>query len=87
MIYDFKKLQGEEIQEFKKTLIKYKDYDKIDIIIDILLHKLGISSSEFNNRKQEVKKENKKEIVVQEISESLKYCDGDKCTINLFNKC
>jgi len=50
MIYDISKLQNEEVKELTFLLEKYKDFDKIDILIGIVLDKFGVSCDNFNRR-------------------------------------
>lgn len=86
MIYDYRKLQGEEINALKETIEEHREYDKLDLLISITLQKLGIPSSEFLSRSSEHKKE-EEPILVQKMDESLKFCDGDKCQVNVFSSC
>lgn len=77
-VYDFKTFTSGEILSLKDAIDYYKDYDRLDLIIELLFNK---------NKKEELKKrefeKKEKEITVQKIPESLKYCDGDHCVLDL----
>lgn len=87
MIYDTRKLQEkEEVSELKRLLSIYREFDKLDIIIDLTIQNLGISREEFKTRKVNGKKE--KFIKINSPPEAIKFCTGDKCEIPIFmNKC
>jgi len=87
MIHNYKKLQGEEILLFKQFLDEYKEYDRVDLLIELFLQRTGTSSLDFRNRDVKIKNEKRDEIVIEAIPDSLKYCDGGKCTIDIFKTC
>jgi len=47
---DHNKLKGDEIVELRNIIEEYKDYDKLDILIEMALNKIGISKEDFKNR-------------------------------------
>lgn len=78
MIYNHRNLQGDDIIILKDTLEKYKDHDKIDLIIELAFDK---------NKKEKIKSKKPFKFKIQEkekvnaAPEAIKYCDGDKCQI------
>lgn len=78
-IFDVRKLREDELIEFKRLMEKYKDYDKVDLLIHKTLKILGISYYEFQSRK--IKQANKKQvkIVQQEGNVLNSFCDSEKC--------
>ena len=48
------KLKGDEILELKKLIHKYLYRDKLDILIEMTLRKLGVSKQEFNSRNKKI---------------------------------
>lgn len=71
-------LRGNEIKRFKSFLHKYKDYDKIDLIVHKTLKSLGCSVKEFRCRKG---KEKEKEVFVKinAPSSDVMFCDSEHC--------
>lgn len=80
-MFDWRKLKGEEIFELKCLIEKFKGYERIDIFIDFVLTKLGVSKEEFNNRNIEYKKE---VLKFETIPQSILFCDGSKCDLQIF---
>lgn len=75
MHYDLQLLNSIELNSLSTLLKKYKDYDKIDILIELTIgEKNDILSREKN-------KEKKEEKIINNIPEELKFCDGDKCSV------
>lgn len=66
----------------------FKEYDKLDIIIDLTIQNLGISREEFKARESNGKKE-KPYILLNKTPEAINYCDGDRCQVPvlLTSKC
>ena len=86
MIYDTRKLRGkEEVLELKRLLLIYREFDKLDIVIDLTIQNLGISRQDFKAREENIKKE---EIYVKINAppEAIKFCTGDSCELPIFIK-
>lgn len=72
--YDYRLLNNIESTHLRCLLEQYREYDKLDILIEIVVKDI----EEFKNRKFVEKKE---KVKINYIPESIKYCDGDKCSI------
>ena len=81
MIYNIQKLSADEICEFKKLIKRYREFDKIDLMIHLTLQNLGVSPFDFHDR--EVVKNIEEEPIIQKqlMPEALKYCDGNSCEV------
>lgn len=88
MIYDTRKLQGkEEVSELKRLVLIYREFDKLDVIIDLTIQNLGISREDFKARKENGKKE-ETYVKINAPPEAIKFCTGDSCELPIFiNKC
>ena len=75
MIYDHRVLNEKEKTTVLILLEHYKNYDRLDIIIELAL----FNPDEVLTRSYKKKKE---EIKTQAIPEELKYCDSDHCEYN-----
>ena len=73
--YNYKLLADTERLELLPLIEKYKHYDKLDILIEMIIG----NPSEFTQRTLKIIKE---KVVVNEIPEGIKYCDGDSCEID-----
>jgi len=84
MIYEIGKMRREEVLEFKQLITRYKNFDKLDILIDLTLQKLGVSRGDFECREVKQEKKNEELVVQTEADEYNKFCDGDKCELPIF---
>lgn len=79
MIYDHRNLQNKDLVILKDALEKYKDHDKLDLIIEITLD---------NSKKEKIKNGKKSKVnystseTTEAIPEALKFCDGDSCQVS-----
>ena len=81
MIYNIRKLQGSnEVREFKRLLDMYKGFDKMDVLLDLLIQNLNIGREVFNARVFYIKKE-ESYIKINIPPQEIQFCDGDKCEI------
>lgn len=81
MFYDHKVLNSDEIRKISKAQSNgLKDHDKLDLLIELIFSEEEKKNIKTRKRK---KQEKKKETKTQELPESLKYCDGDHCVIDL----
>ena len=76
-IYDHFLLTKEEQLEVRTLLDQYKDYDRLDMCIEMVIE----NPSEFFMRKRfgKLKIEVKK---INVMPEALKFCDGGKCEVD-----
>jgi len=81
MRFDFNLLNNIEQLKLSILIKQYRDYDKLDILIERVVEDV----EDFKKRKRPKKK--KIEVKVQKMDESLKFCDGDKCSIPLQTSC
>ena len=73
MLYNHNLLNKKEQAALFTLILHYKNYDKLDILIERVIR----DPIEFSKRKN-LKKKKEKEVINQ-IPEGIKYCDGDKC--------
>jgi len=76
MIYNIKKLLPTELEKFYHFIQLYKNYDKIDLLIEMVID----NKEEVLSRIIEEKIE--KEIFINNLPDELKYCDGAHCEID-----
>lgn len=81
---DHKKLKKVEIYELKKLINKYAFKDKLDILMEIALNRLGVSINEFNDRSIVIKREIIKVKITAPIG--VMFCDSDHCEV-VYEKC
>ncbi len=78
MRLNFTKLRGNEIEQFSKLRNKYKNYDRLDLLLHKTLKSLGCSIEEYRCRKE--KEKEKLEVIIQNEADELnKFCDGSSC--------
>ena len=79
MIYDIRKLRGNgEVSELKRLVSIYREYDKLDVILDLVIQNLGISREEFKTRIVNGKKD-ESYTKVNAPPQEIIFCDGDQC--------
>jgi hypothetical protein len=79
MIYDIRKLRGNgEVSELKRLVTIYREYDKLDVILDLVIQNLGISREDFKDRIVNGKKE-ESYIKVNAPPQEILFCDGVQC--------
>ena len=77
MFYDFRKLDEDEIIQLKFLIEKYKNHDKLDILIEMVAK--NPEKIKYNGRNNG--KEKKFEETIQVVPQEILYCDGEKCMI------
>ncbi len=77
-IYNVKKLNMEEIVLLKILLHRYKEYDKLDILIELVAQP-DYHTRDFQNG-YKIKKT--PEILVQAMPNEVMFCTSDKCEID-----
>lgn len=80
MFYDYKSLTKDELSIFNDALCKYKEYDKLDLIIELIFNENTKSAIRKRGFKKIKRKEEKS---LEAIPEGLKYCDGEECVISI----
>lgn len=80
MIYDYKTLENNELTLFKAALDKYNDYDKLDLVIELIFDKKIKEKIKSRGIKKIKRKEEKSS---EAIPEGLKYCDGEHCVVSI----
>lgn len=75
MIYDHNLLTEDEVVNLKGLLSRYEGYDKLDILIEMIVS----DPKKFVSRSKKVIK--KETVTSEAMPEELRFCDGDKCSI------
>jgi hypothetical protein len=79
MIYDIRKLRGnEEVSELKRLVSMFREYDKLDVILDLVLQNLGISREDFKARNSSGIKE-EAYTKINAPPQEIVFCDSDMC--------
>lgn len=78
MIFHHSQLSLEEAVILKQKIKQYQDYDRLDLLIELIFDK---------KQKNKIKNRKIKKIIIPEkngssIPEELKYCTGDSCSVN-----
>lgn len=80
MKYDHKTFTTEEASALKNAIGEYSDYDRLDLITEIIFDEK--KKKEFLNRTRSNHK-NKKEKKVEAMPDAVKYCTGEQCQVDL----
>ena len=75
MRYELKKLTLFEQNTLKTLLNKYKNHDKLDILIEMIIP----DADTYHERENRFEK--KEEVRIEKMDDSLYFCSGDKCNI------
>ncbi len=80
MIYDIHCLNEDEMKVFMANLEHYKNHDKLDLLVELSTNDPYDLIMRTKNKKKEKKIELEENI--NQISEDLKFCDGDSCMVD-----